>query len=132
MGAVARRNLLPRVAIPAPQRFQWVHTLADLFQTIPDVPEEPQAHLKDPWPGNAAHAESIIANEAELIAALDPAPRDPELARDAVRRARAQSFGWLRDLRSLGGDASRRTARRVTSAWTVSYTHLTLPTTPYV
>ena len=117
MGAVARRNLLPRVAIPAPQRFQWVHTLADLFQTIPDVPEEPQAHLKDPWPGNAAHAESIIANEAELIAALDPAPRDPELARDAVRRARAQSFGWLRDLRSLGGDASRRTARRVTSAW---------------
>ena len=66
MGAVARRNLLPRVAIPAAQRFQWIHTLADLFQTIPDVPEEPQVHLKDPWPGNAARADSIIANEAEL------------------------------------------------------------------
>jgi uncharacterized heparinase superfamily protein len=117
MPAIARRNLLPKAIIPAPQRFPWLTALAELFYTVPDVPDEPQVHLKDPWPGNAQRAEAIIANEAELIAALDPTPRDPELARDAVRRARAQSFGWLRDLRSLGGDASRRTARRVTSAW---------------
>lgn len=117
MRALTPGNLLARASGPAQPRFLWMLSLAELFQAIPDVPEEPQARVKDPWPGNAARAEAIIANEAELQAALDPSPKDPELARDAARRARAQSFSWLRDLRSLGGDAARRTARRATSIW---------------
>jgi len=95
----------------------WIDALVETFQSAPDAPDEPVARLKDPWPGNAARAEALIGNEADLMAALDPEPHDPEMARDLVRRSRAQSFAWLRDLRSLGGDAARRTARRAVTAW---------------
>ena len=95
----------------------WVAALVETFQPPPNAPGEPRARLKDPWPGDAARAEILIQNEADLMAALDPEPKDPGLAHDHVRRARAQSFAWLRDLRSLGGDAARRTARRAVTAW---------------
>lgn len=98
---------------PAP----WFATLVETFQPAPNAPGEPAVRLKDPWPGDAARAETLIQNEADLMAALDPEPKDPALARDHVRRARAQSFAWLRDLRSLGGDAARRAARRAVTAW---------------
>jgi len=98
-------------------RMTLIDALVETFQPTPDVPDAPAARLKDPWPGDAARAEALIANEADLMAALDPEPADPEMARDVVRRARAQSFAWLRDLRSLGGDTARRTARRAVTAW---------------
>lgn len=102
----------------APKRqMPWLEALADAFHSAPDAPEEPVARFKDPWPGDARRAEALLANEADLVSAMQPEPRDPELARDHVRRARAQSFAWLRDLRSLGGDASRRAARRAVTAW---------------
>lgn len=95
----------------------WLTSLVETFQQHPDAPAEPAARLKDPWPGDAARAEALIQNEADLMAALDPTPLDQTLARDLVRRGRAHGFAWLRDLRSLGGDAARRTARRAVTAW---------------
>lgn len=95
----------------------WLDALAETFRSVPNAPPEPVVRLKDPWPGDAARAEALIANEADLLAALAPDSHNPEISRDDVRRARAQSFAWLRDLRSLGGDAARRTARRAVTAW---------------
>ncbi|MGZ0186511.1 MAG: heparinase II/III domain-containing protein [Alphaproteobacteria bacterium] len=109
-------SALQRFRLPAAHA-PWFDAVLDAFQSAPYAPEEPAARLKDPWPGDARRAEALIANEADLMAALDPDPHDPELSRDHVRRARAQSFTWLRDLRSLGGDAARRTARRAVTAW---------------
>ncbi len=102
---------------PPRQHMPWLDALIEAFQSTPDAPSEPVARLKDPWPGDAGRAEVLIQQEAELMAALDPDPHDPELARDHVRRGRAQSFTWLRDLRSAGGDAARRAARRGVTTW---------------
>lgn len=99
------------------RRTPWLTTLVETFQPPPDAPTEPLARLKDPWPGDAQRAEALIQNEADLMAALDPQPKDPAMGGDQVRRARANGFAWLRDLRSLGGDAARRTARRAVTAW---------------
>ena len=98
-------------------RAPWLETLLDVLQTAPDAPTDPVYRFKDPWPGDASRGEILISNEADLFAALGPEPRDRELAKDDSRRIRAHSFAWLRDLRSLGGDAARQTARRALTTW---------------
>ena len=52
-------------------RMTLIDALVETFQPTPDVPDAPAARLKDPWPGDAARAEALIANEADLMAALD-------------------------------------------------------------
>lgn len=73
----------------------------------------------DPWPGDAVHGAAIIGGEFAFAGQVihEPAPlwlppgaSDPWLAE-------LHGFAWLRDLRAVGGDAGRRTARDLVARW---------------
>jgi uncharacterized heparinase superfamily protein len=98
-------------------RIPWLENIFDGFRAVPETPSDPVFRFKDPWPGSAQRGEILVANEADLLASISPQSRDRELTQDDARRIRAHSFVWLRDLRSLGGEAARRTARKLVAAW---------------
>lgn len=62
----------------------------------------PQLTPADPWPGEAARGEALVNGQA------------PPIGQGAEA---FHGFAWLRDLRALGGDDARRTARRLVDDW---------------
>lgn len=73
----------------------------------------------DPWPGDAARGAAIAGGELTLAGQTihQPAPLwNPPGALDGWIEA-LHGFAWLRDLRAVGGDTGRRTARDLVARW---------------
>ena len=81
------------------------------------APREFRRIPRDPWPGESAHGEELRRGEAEILEALAARAGEGEPA----RLAWLHGFGWLRDLRALGGDEARRQARELVSTWILQH-----------
>ncbi|MGQ0674544.1 MAG: heparinase II/III family protein [Rhodospirillales bacterium] len=78
----------------------------------------------DPWPGDADRGASILAGTFPL--AHEVLSAQGELIWDKPGASREwldelHSFGWLSDLRTLGGGAARRRARELVAGWCRRY-----------
>jgi uncharacterized heparinase superfamily protein len=73
----------------------------------------------DAWPGNAEVGGAIIAGRFSLAGETLENPQPLWRPREAGRmwHAALHGFAWLRDLRAVGGDTGRRTARDLVVAW---------------
>lgn len=80
----------------------------------------------DPWPGDTARGEAIMNRLAapDALGAGDmwSAKGHPDQDPTAFH-----SFTWLRDLRAVGGDDARRTARRMVNGWIARNRRWSLP-----
>jgi uncharacterized heparinase superfamily protein len=79
----------------------------------------PLATPPDPWPGNAEQGAAIAAGSWRLLGRVIDGPGRLWTAQGAgpLWLAELHSFSWLRDLRAMGGDSARRTARELTGDW---------------
>src|SRR3546814_17978233 len=68
---------------------------------------------RDPWPGESARGEELLRDESGMSAAFARGTAET----DTVRLAWLHGFGWLRDLRAMGGDEARRAARALVATW---------------
>ncbi|GAB4193404.1 MAG: heparinase II/III family protein [Thalassobaculales bacterium] len=78
------------------------------------------ASLADYWPGDTEHGRLLVEGRVALLGhtvALAGAERWAPPGTPAVWRQMLNRFGWLRDLRELGGDAARKTARDLVDDW---------------
>lgn len=72
----------------------------------------------DPWPGDIENGRTLMQIASETAT---PAEWwEPEGA-DDERLFYLHSFGWLRDLRAVGGDRARRMARDIVANWIDHY-----------
>lgn len=73
----------------------------------------------DPWPGDAARGAAIAGGEFTLAGQTihDPAPLWDPPGASAPWIEALHGFAWLRDLRAVGGDTGRRTARDLVARW---------------
>ncbi|MGH1404263.1 MAG: heparinase II/III family protein [Alphaproteobacteria bacterium] len=79
----------------------------------------------DPWPGNADKARELLnaAGIGERTGALWYKEWwEPEEA-DDIWHTHMHSFGWLRDLRTLGGALAKEQGRVMLSSWIERYDH---------
>ncbi len=79
----------------------------------------------DPWPGDAARGAALVAGEFTLAgqAIQNPAPPWQPAGASAAWTAELHGFAWLRDLRAVGGDTGRRTARDLVARWIAECGH---------
>lgn len=88
-----------------------------------NIPDRLAVIPPDPWPGDAASGRlmchDIFTCQGEELAA-NGGTFEPDGASPAWRDY-IQSFEWLRDLRTLGGDVGRRQARSMVLAWVDRY-----------
>lgn len=87
-----------------------------------NTPDAPAVVPPDPWPGNPARGKEIRDGRYAFEGHTLTNVRDPWIAasneRHPLRWQRVlHEFVWLRDLRALGGDDARQTARKLTKAW---------------
>ena len=79
----------------------------------------------DPWPGDAAIggeiASGVFRLAGDTLHASAPTWLPLGMSDDFI--AALHGFDWLRDLRSLGGDGARRTARRLVASWLDKHDH---------
>lgn len=82
----------------------------------------------DPWPGDAVRGAAIAEGRPPAVGLDwgDEVRWHPEGATIGALCA-LHDFGWLRDLRALGGDEARRTARRLATGWIVENRRWSLP-----
>jgi uncharacterized heparinase superfamily protein len=72
----------------------------------------------NPWPGDASRGRAMLANSIVLAGQSISSEGSPwTVAASEPWLKSLHSFGWLRDLRAVGGDAARRHARLLTSQW---------------
>jgi len=72
----------------------------------------------NPWPGDATRGRTMLAGQIALAGETIDAGNSPWTAHaQEPWLAAMHSFEWLRDLRAVGGDAARRHARLLTTAW---------------
>jgi uncharacterized heparinase superfamily protein len=73
----------------------------------------------DAWPGDASHGAAIIGGTFTLEGVRLRAEGSPwdETDADLAWRTALHEFQWLRDLRALGGNDARRSARLLTEEW---------------
>ena len=92
------------------------------------VPPAIHAQVQEPWPGDSAHGRLVIdgrfvwnghtaqlarSHDATTVPVFDWTPRD--LPPNGL--AYLHGFAWLRDLRAVGGDVARATARTCAADW---------------
>lgn len=75
----------------------------------------------DPWTGDAGKGRWIANRVLEFHGRQIPVDGRTWAAPDAQARAALHSFEWLRDLRALGGDASRRLGRQLMQEWITAH-----------
>jgi uncharacterized heparinase superfamily protein len=73
----------------------------------------------DAWPGDAERGRAIVdggitLSGVEIAKTIDPWHDTPKIPEHAEY---LHGFGWLRDLRDLGGEAGRTTARNLVASW---------------
>jgi uncharacterized heparinase superfamily protein len=73
----------------------------------------------DMWPGDANRGSTITSGDFDFLGRLVRAPEQPwhPVGVSAEWRTMAHGFGWLRDLRAAGGEASRERARELVLDW---------------
>ncbi len=73
----------------------------------------------DAWPGDAVHGAAIVEGDFVFAGQLVRNPETPWRPNDVSPRwlARCHDFEWLRNLRSVGSDAARNTARALVRDW---------------
>jgi len=77
------------------------------------TPDAPAISLRDPWPGDPSRGARLVKGELEFLGAVRPLPAGAFAIQTGspIARAHALGFSWVRDLRALGTDAARLTAR---------------------
>lgn len=127
-GSAAPATGPARAVLEALQRL-WYRGPIHRLMLVGRVPAAIHAQVQEPWPGDSAHGRLIIdgrfvwnGHTAHLARARPPgaAPSafnwtPPELPTEG--RAALHSFGWLRDLRAVGGDVAHATARGMVEDW---------------
>jgi len=80
---------------------------------------QPRLLVADSWPGQATVGQEIVQGRFPLLGRTlaDPAPPFRPVGADQRWIAALNAFGWLRDLRALGGDQARRVARELVALW---------------
>ena len=115
-------------AVEALQRL-WYRGPIHRLTLVGRVPAAIHAQVQEPWPGDSAHGRLIIdgrfvwnGHTAHLARARPPGAEPSafnwfpsELPLEG--QAALHSFAWLRDLRAVGGDVARATARERLSDW---------------
>ena len=86
------------------------------------LPDAPAPAVRDLWPGDGAAGARLLAGDLAMGGgAMQLRPGQPGCWTDesasAMLRAHAHGFTWLRDLRTLGSDAARATARALVADW---------------
>lgn len=87
------------------------------------TPYNLQVTPPDPWPGLAAHGRDILRNQFHFCGQKFTGtlvPWKPDNASPDWLAA-MHGFEWLRDLRAIGGDQARRTARQLVKDWLTHY-----------
>ena len=82
-------------------------------------PEDLVCTPMDPWPGDADKGAALVAGRYSLAGRSEWADAPPwrdKAAGPAFLEA-LHGFDWLRDLRAMGGDGSRRHARHLVGDW---------------
>ena len=102
----------------------WQNGTRGMGRILPAI----HAQVQEPWPGDSAHGRLVIdgrfvwnGHTAQLARSHDAAatpvynwtPRD--LPPEGL--AYLHGFAWLRDLRAVGGDVARATARTCAADW---------------
>lgn len=119
---------LLQTATDAVQRL-WYRGPIHRLMLIGRVPAAIHAQVQEPWPGDSAHGRLVIdgrfvwnGHTAHMTRARPPgAPPalfnwfPAELPLEG--QAALHGFTWLRDLRAVGGDVARATARERLSDW---------------
>jgi len=99
------------------------------FSLIGRLPASMNITPSDLWPGDAERGAALIAGRL-VFAGREPARNGDIWAPDGVPEewlAAMHGFVWLRDLRALGGDEARQTARRLTADWIANNGRWSLP-----
>lgn len=80
---------------------------------------ELRAAVGDTWPGDAETGAALLDGQFPLAgqSLRNPTPLWAPAEGDEDWRRALHGFGWLRDLRALGGDAARRQSRELVSDW---------------
>ncbi len=83
------------------------------------VPDAPALSVRDPWPGDPTRGAQLVKGELAIGGAIQTLRQGGwnEINGNAVLRAGAYGFSWLRDLRALGTDAARLRARALVAEW---------------
>ena len=73
----------------------------------------------DPWPGDADRGSALMAGAYALAGRFVQSETPPwkGAGQGTAFRRELHGFGWLRDLRAVGGDAARRHARLLVEHW---------------
>src|SRR5690348_15274271 len=72
----------------------------------------------DPWPGDGARGEALLAGEFRFRNETVRAPSPPWRTDSSEEfRADLQRFDWLGDLAALGSESAWEAARRWTADW---------------
>jgi len=116
------------LAQPSPRsQGVWRYHLGKLFYASPlyglTLSSRPPGALEvvppDPWPGDARRGAALLKGSVELldrtVAGQRMDWRPVGIGDDWV--AELHGFDWLRDLRTVGGDAARRGARELIDDW---------------
>jgi uncharacterized heparinase superfamily protein len=80
---------------------------------------QPLHMVPDAWPGRAAEGQAIVEGRFRLLGRTlaDPQPPFRPLGAELGWQEALNGFGWLVDLRALGGDQARRRARELVALW---------------
>ena len=81
------------------------------------VPEAPARDFRDLWPGDPARGARLLRGELEVEGTVRQFEGWSAADGPLAWRAAAQSFAWMRDLRTLGTDAARVHARDLVEDW---------------
>ena len=77
----------------------------------------------DPWPGDASRGTAILQGQFRFAGQTLKTSGDPWHPEGASEGwlADVHGFGWLRDLRAVGGDGARRRARELVASWIAAH-----------
>lgn len=79
------------------------------------VPERLRLSFSDAWPGNAAAGQDLMAQQDGVF--------EEDSSLSLTKRKPLLSHSWLRDLRAVGTESARRTARKLIEEWLTLYDH---------
>src|SRR5690606_10370573 len=120
--ALRRTTPVKKAAPKTPKPTLWQlmadHPVLAIFFG-PKTPDRLEVTPPDPWPGSAPQGRHILNNVFAFAGQKfpgDPAPWKIDGASPDFQTA-LHGFEWLRDLRALGGDAARLTARSLVRDW---------------
>ena len=114
---------LPR-RLAAERLLHWMKVRALLLRPPAwlsrQTPTRQPVHLvPDAWPGRASEGQAIVDGRFTLLGRTLANPQPPfhPAGAELVWQEALNSFGWLVDLRALGGDQARRRARDLVALW---------------